>query len=155
VEAQYRLERAGRIDRATAQLEARRALKGVAVGETGYLYAMTGRGELTAHPAMEGVNIAGERDERDRYFIREMGAAALASRPGAVLFSVYPWRNRPSATRSREKAVAYRYFREWDWIVAAGATSRRRTRTPSARILREAEGGPSPSGSGRPGTSTP
>ncbi|HEY5997756.1 MAG TPA: cache domain-containing protein [bacterium] len=121
VESEERQRRAGRISREAAQREARKALKSVKLGATGYLYAMTGDGLLTVHVAQEGQNIAGERDERGRYFIREMCAAARASAPGEVLHIVYPWRN-PSLgdTRPRKKAVAYRYFREWDWIVAAG-----------------------------------
>ena len=82
---------------------------------------MTGAGVLTAHVAMEGEDISGQRDENGREFIREMCAAARASRPGEVLHIVYPWRNAALGdARPRRKAVAYRYFREWDWIIAAG-----------------------------------
>jgi two-component system NtrC family sensor kinase len=121
LEAEERQRREGKIDLATAKREARKALRSVAVGETGYLYAMTSAGVLTVHPAMEGADIADQRDERGRPFIREMAKAALASRPGEVLFSVYPWHNTALGDKApRNKAVAYRYFREWDWIVAAG-----------------------------------
>jgi two-component system NtrC family sensor kinase len=51
-----------------------------------------------------------------------MCAAARASGPGEVLHIVYPWRNAALGDlRPRMKAVAYRYFPEWDWIVAAGS----------------------------------
>jgi two-component system NtrC family sensor kinase len=122
VQSEQRQQAAGRISRESAQQEARKALKNVNVGETGYLYAMTGAGELTAHVAMEGQNISDQRDEGGRYFIREMCRAARASKPGEVLFIVYPWRNAALGDKlARKKAVAYRYFREWDWIVAAGS----------------------------------
>jgi two-component system NtrC family sensor kinase len=121
VEAEERLHREGRIGLDAAKREARAALKGVSVGESGYLYAMTGAGVLTVHVAREGEDISGEQDENGRHFIREMCAAARASRPGEVLHIVYPWRNAALGDpRPRRKAVAYRYFREWDWIVAAG-----------------------------------
>jgi two-component system NtrC family sensor kinase len=121
VESEQRQQRAGKISLDAAKREARKALKSVNVGETGYLYAMTGAGELTAHVAMEGQNIADQQDEGGRYFIREMCRAARASKPGEVLFVVYPWRNAALGDKTpRKKAVAYRYFREWDWIVAAG-----------------------------------
>jgi two-component system NtrC family sensor kinase len=121
VESEQRQQRSGRIGREAAQREARNALKSVNVGETGYLYAMTSAGVLTAHLAMEGRDISDQQDESGRYFIREMCRRALASRPGEVLFIVYPWRNEVLGdTHPRKKAVAYRYFREWDWIVAAG-----------------------------------
>src|SRR5512137_2149790 len=48
VESEQRQQRAGRIGLDAAKREASTALKSVNVGETGYLYAMTSRGELTA-----------------------------------------------------------------------------------------------------------
>jgi len=121
VESEQRQQRAGRIGLEDAKREARTALKSVNVGETGYLYAMTSTGELAVHVAIEGQNIFDQQDENGRYFIREMCRAARASKPGEVLFIVYPWRNAVLGDKlPRKKAVAYRYFREWDWIVAAG-----------------------------------
>ena len=121
VEAQYRQFNAGRIDRKTALHEARSALKKVNVGETGYIYAMTGDGTLKLHLAREGENVYNEKDEKGRYFIREMCEKARNSKPGEVLYIIYPWRNAVLGDqRARNKVVAYRYFREWDWIIAAG-----------------------------------
>jgi two-component system NtrC family sensor kinase len=121
VEAEQNQFRAGKIDLASAKAAARKALKEVNVGETGYIYAMSSRGTLYAHVAREGENVFNERDENGRYFIREMCDKALKSRPGEVLFIVYPWRNAVLGdTHPRRKVVAYRYFREWDWIIAAG-----------------------------------
>ena len=112
----------GRLDLKTAKLEAREALKKINVGESGYIYAMTSRGDLQAHIAREGENVFDERDENGRYFIREMCAAARASKPGETLFITYPWRNAVLGdTKPRTKVVAYKYFREWDWIIAAGS----------------------------------
>jgi two-component system NtrC family sensor kinase len=121
VEAQYRLQAGGQADRAAAQLSARKALKEVNVGESGYIYAMTTKGQLVAHIAREGENIYDEQDEDGRHFIRAMCQAALASVPGEVLYTVYPWRNAVLGdVEPRRKIVAYRYFREWDWIIATG-----------------------------------
>lgn len=112
----------GRIDLDSAKQEARLALKKINVGESGYIYAMTTRGELQAHIAREGENVFNERDENGRYFIREMCAAALASKPGEILYITYPWRNAVLGdTKPRSKVVAYKYFREWDWIIATGS----------------------------------
>ena len=112
----------GRIDLETAQREARQALNKINVGEGGYIYAMTSRGGLQVHIAREGENVFNERDENGRYFIREMCAAARASKPGETLFITYPWRNAILGdTKPRTKVVAYKYFREWDWIIAAGS----------------------------------
>lgn len=112
----------GRLDLETAKLEARQALKRINVGESGYIYAMTSRGDLQAHIAREGENVFDERDEIGRYFIREMCAAARASKNGETLFISYPWRNAVLGDKKpRTKVVAYKYFREWDWIIAAGS----------------------------------
>ncbi|MDD2852074.1 MAG: cache domain-containing protein [Desulfuromonadaceae bacterium] len=112
----------GSLDIKTAQMEARQALKKINVGESGYIYAMTSRGYLQAHIAREGENVYDERDENGRYFIREMCAAARASKPGEILFITYPWRNAVLGdTKPRTKVVAYKYFREWDWIIASGS----------------------------------
>ncbi len=121
VQSQQRLQQKGRMDLATAQREARNALSKVNVGKTGYIYAMNSRGELKVHVAQEGVNVFDSRDETGRYFIREMIEKARRSKPGEVLYIVYPWRNAALGDKSlRKKVVAYRYFKEWDWIIAAG-----------------------------------
>ncbi len=104
-----------------AQREARRAFKNISVGETGYLYAMTSKGDLTIHVAQEGKNVLDAQDEKGRHFIQEMCAKAVAAKPGEVLYIVYPWRNEIlGETRARNKVVAYMYFQPWDWIIAAG-----------------------------------
>lgn len=111
----------GRIKLETAKHEARQALKKVNVGETGYIYAMTSSGELQVHIAREGENVFDERDENGRYFIREICKTARSSKPGETLFITYPWRNAVLGDKQpRNKIIAYRYFREWDWIIAAG-----------------------------------
>src|SRR5512133_3125207 len=70
VDTQYRQAASGAIDRETALAEARRALKKVNVGDSGYIYAMTGDGLLKVHIAREGENVYQERDEQGRQFIR-------------------------------------------------------------------------------------
>ena len=121
VESEHRQYRQGRLSLAAAEQEARDVLKKVKVGKTGYIYAMTTRGDLKVHIAREGENIYNEKDENGRYFIREMCETAKKSKPGQVLFIIYPWRNPVLGDKHpRKKIVAYRYFREWDWIIASG-----------------------------------
>lgn len=121
IESQNRQYESGRIDLKTAQNEARKSLKKVNVGETGYIYAMNSKGDLKVHIAQEGENIYDARDENGRYFIREMCRNAVRATPGEVLYIIYPWRNAILGDKyPRKKVVAYRYFPEWDWIVAAG-----------------------------------
>ncbi|HJV66620.1 MAG TPA: cache domain-containing protein [Geomonas sp.] len=121
VKTQQRQVAKGRIDLASAQREAHNALARVNVGKSGYIYAMTSKGELKVHIAQEGANVFNSKDETGRYFIREMCEKAVRSKPGEVLYIVYPWKNAALGDKKlRKKVVAYRYFKEWDWIIAAG-----------------------------------
>jgi two-component system, NtrC family, sensor kinase len=121
VQSQQRQYQSGRIDLATATREAHNALSKVNVGDTGYIYAMTSKGELKVHVAQEGKNVFNSQDEKGRYFIREMCEKAVRSKPGEVLYIVYPWKNPALGDKVlRKKVVAYRYFKEWDWIIATG-----------------------------------
>lgn len=122
VQAEHNQYKTGRLDLETAKREARKALKKVNVGDTGYIYAMTTKGGLEVHIAREGENVFNETDENGRHFIQQMCEAAVRARPGEVLFIMYPWRNEVLGDRfPRKKVVAYRYFKEWDWIIAAGS----------------------------------
>lgn len=121
IKAQHEQQLSGRQTLEAAQESARKAFKTISVGETGYLYAMTSKGDLTIHIAQEGQNIYAAQDEQGRHFIQEICERALAAKPGEVLYSIYPWRNELlGETRPRNKIVAYLYFQPWDWIVAAG-----------------------------------
>ena len=121
VDAQNQQHLSGQGDLESAKAEAGRALRRVSIGQTGYIYAMTSDGTLTVHVAREGENIFDEKDEDGRHFIQTMCKAALRSRPGQVLFIVYPWRNEVLGDKHpRRKIVAYRYFPDWDWIIATG-----------------------------------
>lgn len=105
-----------------AHEQARHALRRADLGEFGYLYAITSNGVLVAHPAQEGENIYGAVDPEGRTFIREMCEAAVAAPPGEVGYTVYPWSTGlPGEHAPRHKLVAYRYFADWDWVIAAGS----------------------------------
>lgn len=111
----------GRIGRSAAMNSARSALKSADIGGSGYLYAMTSKGLLTAHLLREGESVYDEQDENGRFFIREMCRNAVNLESDKVQYIVYPWRNKALGdSRPRKKIVAYRYFADWDWIIAAG-----------------------------------
>lgn len=121
VASEYNQFAHGRMNKAAAMAEARTALTKVNVGETGYIYVMNGQGDLLVHIAREGDNVLNEKDGNGRFFIRDMCQTAKRSKPGEVMYITYPWRNAMLGDRApRNKVVAYRYFREWDWIVASG-----------------------------------
>ena len=122
VETQHQQYRNGTLTLEQAKAEAKKALKKTSVGETGYIYAITTAGDLKVHVAREGENIIDEQDECGRYFIREMTENVLRSQTDEVQFITYPWRNEILGdTAPRRKIAAYRYFREWDWIIAVSS----------------------------------
>jgi methyl-accepting chemotaxis protein len=84
----------------------------IKVGQTGYLYCMDLDGVLTVHPKNEGESIA----KHD--FAKEMLATAPKLGGDQTGWVRYYWdRNGKQA----EKIVAYKYFPEWKWVVAAGS----------------------------------
>jgi len=121
VESQDRLSSNGEIDLASAKAAARSALKRVQVGETGYTYAMSSKGDLLVHIAREGENVYDETDEDGRHFIRTMCKTAIEAAPDKLLTIIYPWRNAELGDSvPRQKMVVYRYYEPWDWIIATG-----------------------------------
>ncbi len=121
INEQQRRQRIGQIDAISAKQTVRNSFKEVSIGTSGYLFAMTGNGILTVHPVLEGEDISDSRDENGWFFIRDMKQRALASEPGEVLYTIYPWYNELLGDRwPRRKIVAFRYCHAWDWIVAAG-----------------------------------
>lgn len=84
----------------------------IKVGQTGYLYCMDMEGVLTVHPKSEGESIA----KHD--FAKAMLAEAPKLGSDQTGWINYFWdRNGKQA----EKIVGYKYYPEWNWIVAAGS----------------------------------
>jgi methyl-accepting chemotaxis protein len=98
-----------------AELKAK--IRAVTVGETGYFYVLSAAagktyGDLIVHPAKEGANLLASRAADGREFIKEM----LEKKSGLIH---YDWQN-PGESATREKVVAYAWFKDWNWIVAGG-----------------------------------
>ncbi len=90
----------------------RQAILSVEIGKTGYLYTMDSEGILRVHPASEGKSIA------QHPFCQEMLANIPNIMNGETGWVTYEWdRNGKLAP----KIVAYKYFKEWDWIIASGS----------------------------------
>ena len=96
-------------------------IKGIKVGETGYVYIMDSKGMLKIHPAREGTSIIDSRDSSGFAYINAMIDDALSHDQGYVGTIRYPWVNPElGETRPRQKIHKYIYFKPWDWIIAAG-----------------------------------
>jgi methyl-accepting chemotaxis protein len=90
----------------------RKAILEAKIGKTGYVYCMDLEGVLTVHPNSEGSNIS------NNAFCKEMLSAAPNLSDKETGWIIYEWdRNGKLA----EKIVAYQYFKDWQWIVAAGS----------------------------------
>lgn len=105
----------------TESLQAfKQQVRNVKIGNTGYLYAMDAsdgknRGVFQIHPALEGKSAIDTKDANGREFLADM----LKQKEGTTR---YEWINKSTGeTKSREKIVAYRYFKDWNWVVAAGS----------------------------------
>ncbi|MEI6206122.1 MAG: methyl-accepting chemotaxis protein [Desulfuromonadales bacterium] len=119
--------------------EALKALKeqirSIKIGQTGYVYVLDAKegkdaGKLEIHPAKEGSSILDAKDADGREFIREM----LKQKEGVIR---YHWINKElGETAPLEKVVAFRHLKEWNWIIAAGASLDELN--TEARILRNA-----------------
>jgi PAS domain S-box-containing protein len=97
-------------------------IKGIKVGETGYVYIMDSKGNLKIHPAQEGRNIIDSKDSSGFEYIRAMIKEALQLKPGELGTIVYPWVNPElGETKPRLKMLKFTYFKPWDWIIAAGS----------------------------------
>ncbi|MFC1868550.1 Cache 3/Cache 2 fusion domain-containing protein [Thermodesulfobacteriota bacterium] len=96
-------------------------IKGIKVGETGYVYITDSRGNLKIHPAKEGLNIMDSKDPSGFEYIRAMIDDVLRLPPGEVGTIRYPWINPElGETKPRQKILKYIYFEPWDWIITAG-----------------------------------
>jgi len=96
-------------------------IKGIRVGDTGYVYIMDSEGNLKVHPAREGGNIIDSQDSSGFEYIRSMIKEALALPEGRIGTIRYPWVNPELGEKKpRVKMLKYIYFKPWDWVIAAG-----------------------------------
>lgn len=120
VEEKQRLQQDGKLTRAQARDQARKLLKQISIGASGYIYTLSSDGVLQAHIAREGEDISDEKDGDGRLFIQEMIDSAREGTPNTIHQIRYPWRNEALGdTEYRDKIAVYTYFPEWDWIIAA------------------------------------
>jgi len=93
----------------------------VKFGKTGYLYALdasdgAGRGYFHIHPRLEGKSAAGVKDAKGKEFLEEL----LKRKDGVTK---YFWVDKDAGeSRAREKTIVYHHLKEWNWVVAAGAS---------------------------------
>jgi PAS domain S-box-containing protein len=98
------------------------AIKSIKIGKTGYAFIMDSSGRLVVHPAKEGESILEAKDSGGFEYIKEMVRKAPLLGENEVGTLYYPWVNIELGEESpRMKINKYQYFRDWDWIIAAGS----------------------------------
>jgi methyl-accepting chemotaxis protein len=93
-------------------------LKSVKIGQSGYVFALgAGPGKnlglLQIHPSKEGSNVLDSRDAEGRPFMKEI----LSRKDGVLRYSLAE-----SGAGAKARLVSFRYLKEWNWVVCAGAT---------------------------------
>jgi methyl-accepting chemotaxis protein len=92
----------------------------IKIGKTGYLYAIDANegkdlGVFQIHPTLAGKNAIDTKDANGHEFLR----AIIKQKEGIAR---YPWLNAAAGeTSAREKVVAFRHLKEWNWVVVAGS----------------------------------
>ncbi len=86
------------------------------VGASGYIYVINSQGVLQVHPTKAGTNLS------EYEFIKEITAKGPKLGRNELGWITYPWFDKElGETTPRDKIVAYSYFKDRDWIVAAGS----------------------------------
>ena len=105
--------------------ELRESILKTQVGETGYVYVLSGSGArkgeylISKDGKKDGENIFDAKDANGRLFIQEIIEKAVASTAGEILFDSYPWQNLDE-DQPRNKVVAFSYFKPFDWVIGSG-----------------------------------
>ncbi len=103
----------------------RQAVMSTAVGRTGYVFILGGKGEqrgkyiISRRGERDGENIWDTPDATGRLFVQDIVRKAMSLETAAVAFERYVWKN-PGEPEHRQKISAITYFEPWDWVIAAG-----------------------------------
>jgi len=86
------------------------------LGENGYFYVLDEKGNLLAHPSLEGQNIWDKQTSDGTYYIREVVETGL----NGGGFTHYDW-PLPNSDKEASKVVYAENNPNWGWIIAAGS----------------------------------
>ena len=94
----------------------------IVVGKTGYLWALTDKGEyvLSYQRQRDGESLIEARDDTGRLFVKEWVELAPTLPKGESMIDYYSWKN-PGENRARLKISAYTYFHKWGWLIGSSA----------------------------------
>lgn len=100
----------------------RQAIMSIAVGKTGYVWVLDHHGNyvISLDGKRDGENILNMKDNQGRFPIQDIIQKANALQPGNTGEHVYAWKN-TGESAARNKIAKFVYFKDWDWIIGAGA----------------------------------
>jgi len=96
-------------------------IKETKIGKEGYMYVINSQGQFIEHYERKGKSGYNLKDDQsDHYFIREMIKKKLSSVEKSQDIQYY---FTDKSKKSVLKYARYSYFKEWDWIIVAYASS--------------------------------
>ncbi|BFT76036.1 methyl-accepting chemotaxis protein [Paenibacillus sp. P36] len=90
--------------------------RNIDLGVNGYYFVLNDKGELQAHPSLEGQNIWDKQSSDGIYYIQDM----IKQGQNGGGFTFYNWPLPGSSKEALKIAYALK-VQEWNWIVAAGS----------------------------------
>jgi methyl-accepting chemotaxis protein len=114
----------------------RKRIESMKIGDTGYAFAIDVApgdkfGTLAVHPTREGDNRLDSRDANGKEYFREMAE----KKNGVIKYSLID--PELGQTTPHEKVVVYKYFPQWNWVVAVGSFTEEFTRDTRALLTVE------------------
>ncbi len=85
------------------------------LGEHGYMFINNSKGDLQAHPTIEGENTWNKKDANGEFYAQKYINTALDG--GGISYYYYPLPT--NKDRIEEKVTYSKAFPEWDWVVVA------------------------------------
>ncbi len=129
IEAYYKIVESGQLTLEEAQENVKRMMLGsknadgtrppnnqIDLGPNGYYYVMSDKGDLLAHPLLEGQNIWDSKTSNGFYYIQDV----IKQGQNGGGFTYYDW-PLPDSSKEALKVTYALQVPEWDWIVVAGS----------------------------------
>ena len=114
------------VSQQTIEARVRHAFLQTKVGKTGYVYAISGKGEnrgcyvISQGGERDDENIWNARDNDGRYIIQSIVNKAISLQSGELGTVRYRWQN-PGDREPRWKIARLVYFAPWDWVIGTSA----------------------------------
>ncbi len=87
-------------------------IKSIKIGDSGYFFALNGKGDMEIHPTLEGKNVIDMKDADGKELFKDI----IAAKKGTI---DYDWKDKDGVVRA--KTVAFVYFKNWDLYICASA----------------------------------